>query len=122
MGSDSSAGLVLHLSATTVKPGQVITRTVTGGSPGFGTASAMQLQQCINGSWQTIYYLLLDQTDPQSRAGSNLPIHLQALPFSGYGYKARIPPVPAGTYRISQDLRTPKGRATVYAMITVTTS
>ena len=120
MGSDPSAGLVLHLSATSVKPGQVITRTVTGG--GFGTASAMQLQQCSNGSWQTIYYLFLDQTDPQYAAGSNLNITLQSLPFSGYGYKARIPPVPAGTYRISQDLTTPKGRATVYAMITVTTS
>jgi hypothetical protein len=54
MGSDPSAGLVLHLSATTVKPGLVITRTVTGG--GIGTSIAMHLQQCINGSWQTIYY------------------------------------------------------------------
>jgi hypothetical protein len=122
MGSDPSAGLVLHLSATTVTPDQVITRTVTGGSPGFGTTSAMHLQQCSNGSWQTIYYLFLDQTDPQYAAGSNLNITLQSLPFSGYGYNARIPPVPAGTYRISQDLTTPQGRATVYAMITVTTS
>jgi hypothetical protein len=122
MGSDPSAGLVLHLSATTVKPGQVITRTVTGGSPGYGTSVAMQLQQCINGSWQTIYYLNLSQTDPQDAAGSNLLITSQALPFSGYGYKARIPPVPAGTYRISQDLSTPKGSGTVYAMITVTAS
>ena len=119
MGSDPSAGLVLHLSATTVKPGQVITRTVTGG--GIGTSVAMHLQQCSNGSWQTIYYLFLDQTDPQSRAGSNFLITFQALDCN-YGFKARIPPVPAGTYRISQDVTTPKGRATVYAMITVTTS
>jgi hypothetical protein len=67
------------------------------------------------------YYLFLDKTDPQSRAGSNFLITFQAFDCN-YGFKARIPPVPAGTYRISQNVTTSKGRATVYAMITVTTS
>jgi hypothetical protein len=122
VGNDPSAGLVLQLSATTVHPGEVITRTVTGGGsgPDFITASAMTLQQCTNGSWQTIYYLGLSQTNPRTEAGSDLVITAQGFFFRPL--EARIPPVAAGTYRICLDVYTPRGSATVYAMITVAVS
>ena len=121
LGSDPSAGLVLKLSATTVHPGEVITRTVTGGTgAGFSTDSAMKLQQCSNGSWQTIYYLLLSQTNPQDAAGSDLVITAERFFFSAI--EARIPPVPADTYRLSLDVSTPQGSATVYAMMTVSST
>ena len=108
-GSPSSGdplGRTLQLSATTVTPGEIITRTISGANNDSDvTSAALLLEKFENGSWRTLYYLYLgynQQSPTDAKTGPNV-----AIPAVGLGPTALdvlIPDVPPGTYRVRQDM------------------
>jgi hypothetical protein len=114
---------VLQLSATTVTPGEVISRTISGGTDqsDIATIADMTLEKQVAGSWRSLYYLELTQANPQDTVATE-GVAFPAIALPPTALKARIPDVPPGTYRIRQDVTSAAGPATLYATITVVAS
>lgn len=118
------AGRALHLSKTTVVPGEIITRTIQGANNHSDITSViMTLEHFQRGSWRTIYYLWL-----LSPPEVSVPKPYEIIPAVGIGPAAamvKIPDVPPGTYRVRQDIgigsaTAPPTPITLYAIIDVT--
>ena len=120
MHESNPLNLTLQLSQTTVTPGQIITRTIGGATPNddVSTIADMTLEQFVDGSWQTLYFLELAPENPRDTvATSEIAIPAIALPPTAL--EARIPDLPPGTYRIRQDVSSVADPTTLYATIQV---
>ncbi len=120
-------GLSLALSKTTVKPGDVITRTIAGADrhPDVITSDTLFLEKQIDGQWRWIYFL--DLAPPSGTPGNYVPgpdTAISAVGLLPQPFIFQIPNVPPGTYRLRQDATYgsdtgPATQVTLYATITV---
>ena len=94
------------LSETTVTPGEIITRTISGANNDSDiTDVALILEKFENGSWRTLYYLYLEYDQQRPTDAKTGPgVAISAVGLRPTALKVRIPDVPPGTYRVRQDM------------------
>ena len=117
----------MELSQTTVKPGEIITRTISGADvhPDVITSGTLFLEKQIDGEWRWIYFLgLAPQYDTPSNIVPGPNVAISAVGVGPQAVRFQIPDVPPGTYRLRQDATygsdtSPATQITLYATITV---
>ena len=120
-------GLALQFSKTTVSPGEVITRTITGADqhPDALTNDTLMLDQMVDGSWRTIYFMgLAPPFDAPINTVPGPDTAISAVGVQPQAVEWRIPDVQPGVYRVRQDLSYSSAAGsrvvvTLYADITV---
>ena len=97
----------MQLSQTDVKPGVVVTRTITSADkhPDVVTSVTLMLESRIDDSWRWIYFMGV--APPNGTPINIVPSSDTAISAVGVGPQAvefQIPEVPPGNYRMRQDL------------------
>jgi hypothetical protein len=115
VASPPPSDLSLALSQTTVRPGEVITRTIRGAHAHILIGNdyrtdivgpVMMLEAQVQGSWRLLYYLGLGyQGQPPGYFRASPDIAIPAVGFSPAPATIEIPNLPPGTYRLREDVQ-----------------